>query len=407
MIKRLKDIISSSKGSSTIEYVIILMAGVLLATILLNVFSEDNDITRALQNKVKQTLMGEVSSPEDNGSNSDHNGAILSSGDNTAQDDGIEIVTKWDKDKKTYNELIYSPSNDPPTLGELGKATYSSSIIGITPLDHDDETDSTNSWWKEFGEESADYFGDIIDEVFERPKLDIKSLAKWTLTRNPFTIVGSAYLEGEPAGETQGEIDSALDRGSCKSCEDEDAGNQKQDKNFSSLKPGDPDFSYDIVDSEYANGDIKKVAETSDDREIPLVNSKYAGKLHNGVYYNDDGFPVFDEWTVAEINIPDEKVVGKSPKQLALATELFKQKYPDWETRFDLPEKTKQDIRKGKGSPKDYTWHHHQDTGRMQLIPRDVHESARHTGGHAIWGKQSETSDEIDDINKKKKKKKK
>lgn len=32
-------------------------------------------------------------------------------------------------------------------------------------------------------------------------------------------------------------------------------------------------------------------------------------------------------------------------------------------------------------------WHHHQDTGRMQLIPRDLHNAVRHSGGYAKWGK--------------------
>lgn len=32
-------------------------------------------------------------------------------------------------------------------------------------------------------------------------------------------------------------------------------------------------------------------------------------------------------------------------------------------------------------------WHHHEDTGRMQLIPKDLHNAVRHTGGYAIWSK--------------------
>ncbi len=39
-------------------------------------------------------------------------------------------------------------------------------------------------------------------------------------------------------------------------------------------------------------------------------------------------------------------------------------------------------------SPPDLTWHHHQDTGRIQLVPSDVHDrfSGGHTGGMRIWG---------------------
>ncbi|NJO55827.1 MAG: HNH endonuclease [Rhodospirillales bacterium] len=39
-------------------------------------------------------------------------------------------------------------------------------------------------------------------------------------------------------------------------------------------------------------------------------------------------------------------------------------------------------------SPPDLTWHHHQDTGRIQLVPSDLHDhfSGGHTGGMRIWG---------------------
>jgi len=30
------------------------------------------------------------------------------------------------------------------------------------------------------------------------------------------------------------------------------------------------------------------------------------------------------------------------------------------------------------------TWHHHQDSGRMQLIPSDIHNNINHVGGNAM-----------------------
>jgi hypothetical protein len=37
--------------------------------------------------------------------------------------------------------------------------------------------------------------------------------------------------------------------------------------------------------------------------------------------------------------------------------------------------------------PNEYTWHHHQDVGRLQLVSKQAHELAKpHTGGMAIWG---------------------
>lgn len=42
---------------------------------------------------------------------------------------------------------------------------------------------------------------------------------------------------------------------------------------------------------------------------------------------------------------------------------------------------------RGSGSsPASWTWHHHKDAGRMQLLNRQVHAAFKHCGGKAIWG---------------------
>ena len=33
-----------------------------------------------------------------------------------------------------------------------------------------------------------------------------------------------------------------------------------------------------------------------------------------------------------------------------------------------------------------YTWHHHEETGKLQLVDRKIHRMTGHTGGRAIWG---------------------
>jgi RHS repeat-associated protein len=40
-----------------------------------------------------------------------------------------------------------------------------------------------------------------------------------------------------------------------------------------------------------------------------------------------------------------------------------------------------------KSTPAGYTWHHHEDLGRMQLVRTDVHAAASHSGGRSIWKK--------------------
>jgi hypothetical protein len=36
-------------------------------------------------------------------------------------------------------------------------------------------------------------------------------------------------------------------------------------------------------------------------------------------------------------------------------------------------------------TPNGYTWHHHQTTGRMQLVESKVHMKTGHTGGFSLW----------------------
>lgn len=43
-------------------------------------------------------------------------------------------------------------------------------------------------------------------------------------------------------------------------------------------------------------------------------------------------------------------------------------------------------IKTGKAKIYGYTWHHHQETGRMQLVNYDTHYKHRHTGGSQLWG---------------------
>ncbi|HEZ4550747.1 TPA: HNH endonuclease [Neisseria meningitidis] len=41
-------------------------------------------------------------------------------------------------------------------------------------------------------------------------------------------------------------------------------------------------------------------------------------------------------------------------------------------------------IEKGESKIPDYTWHHHQDTGRMQLIREGLHHDTGHIGWEAM-----------------------
>ncbi|QTA83810.1 RHS repeat-containing protein [Desulfonema limicola] len=91
------------------------------------------------------------------------------------------------------------------------------------------------------------------------------------------------------------------------------------------------------------------------------INSKYAGKKHpSGVQFNEKGFPDFKPYSQVELKI--ENLTGNYSKDAALANNAMK--YPN--------------------TPKGYVWHHVEDGSTLLLIPQNIHDSVRHTGGSAV-----------------------
>ncbi|AZZ92956.1 hypothetical protein EUZ85_20370 [Hahella sp. KA22] len=105
------------------------------------------------------------------------------------------------------------------------------------------------------------------------------------------------------------------------------------------------------------------------------INSKYAGKTvpledlplalrkkyPHSVTFNGAGFPDFSRYSIKNVRI----TLGKS-------------RGVDFGRADKAAGYTKNNPR-----PNDYTWHHHQDTGYMQLVPTDIHDAIKHTGGIA------------------------
>ncbi|MFI9816522.1 SpvB/TcaC N-terminal domain-containing protein [Saccharothrix variisporea] len=97
----------------------------------------------------------------------------------------------------------------------------------------------------------------------------------------------------------------------------------------------------------------------------PVIRNKHlAGKTHpkTGVPFDKNGFPDFSKWRHPKV--PDVRIKLTGNRK--------------------LDEKLANEAAGLKSTPKDYTWHHHQDSGRMQLIRQDVHSATGHTGGHAL-----------------------
>lgn len=104
------------------------------------------------------------------------------------------------------------------------------------------------------------------------------------------------------------------------------------------------------------------------------LNSDYAGrrfdgktwtpdlarKYPDGVSFSRDGFPDFAPYAKAGAVIPG--LSGNRVRDARLANAAVGLK----------------------NTPPGYTWHHHQDGKTMQLIPSDLHDGVRHTGGAAV-----------------------
>jgi hypothetical protein len=138
---------------------------------------------------------------------------------------------------------------------------------------------------------------------------------------------------------------------------------------------------------------------------VPTINEKYDGQKHpeTGIPYNKDivklpdgtevqgVFPEFE--AVFEMQLepnPDGSYTGDRLDHEKQANEkLREQVEKDPELRAKFTEEQLEQIRNGE-TPDGYTWHHHQEPGKMQLVDSAIHRNTRHTGGYALWGKQEE-----------------
>jgi RHS repeat-associated protein len=111
-------------------------------------------------------------------------------------------------------------------------------------------------------------------------------------------------------------------------------------------------------------------------KNFPINAKKYAGKkvpledlplnirnkYPHSVEFSGAGYPDFSRYSIRNVEI---ELTGKYGKDFTAANKAA-------------------GFNKNNPKPKDYTWHHHQNAGYMQLVPRDLHDAIKHTGGMAI-----------------------
>ena len=87
-------------------------------------------------------------------------------------------------------------------------------------------------------------------------------------------------------------------------------------------------------------------------------NAKLIKAKYGDIYMSEIGSPIFDKYSVAQI--VSDKLTGNSSADIELANLMH---------------------HGTKVNPVGYTWHHLEDGKTMILIPRDLHQAYRHTGG--------------------------
>jgi hypothetical protein len=126
------------------------------------------------------------------------------------------------------------------------------------------------------------------------------------------------------------------------------------------------------------------------ERQIPNAtrNSYLAGKPHpiTGIPFDKNGFPVFDKIAKHDVKITGDLGKMTSEQHMEAATRQLKADIAAGKVDKKLFNRTQlAKIEEGVRKIPGYTWHHHQHTGRMQLVDEIVHAKTGHDGGMKFW----------------------
>lgn len=105
-----------------------------------------------------------------------------------------------------------------------------------------------------------------------------------------------------------------------------------------------------------------------------LINSSYAGKVHpyadsylyakyGDIRYSSYGFVIFDQYAIASVKISDLTGLNGGADDIARANLMHHG------TKYGVP---------------GYTWHHLEDGETLILVPTELHEAHKHTGGASL-----------------------
>ena len=108
------------------------------------------------------------------------------------------------------------------------------------------------------------------------------------------------------------------------------------------------------------------------------AGSDLAKKYPDGVKFTEEGFPDFTPYTHEATIMKDGKSVTKTADVQIEPGTSRDMDFRNADKELGITEAYRKEHK--------LTWHHHEDTGRMILVPTDLHQKVNHTGGFAIWG---------------------
>jgi len=115
------------------------------------------------------------------------------------------------------------------------------------------------------------------------------------------------------------------------------------------------------------------------------INYGLRGVKHpkTGVKFNRLGYPIFKK--VANCNLQSTDFKKSREVHFNICNKrMYNQiiKNPRLKNNFSFSDIEK--MKKGM-SPSDYTWHHHQRKGVLELVDKSIHNKTAHSGGYSKW----------------------
>lgn len=114
-----------------------------------------------------------------------------------------------------------------------------------------------------------------------------------------------------------------------------------------------------------------------------MVNKKHGATK---IPFDKDGFPIFK--SIVEIKLSRNLYKRSRETHFRYASkELYKKIKENKRLASKFSKSDIEAFKRGE-TPSKYTWHHHQDTGKLQLVDSQIHAKVSHRGGYSIWGKK-------------------